>query len=419
MRAYTYPTTRVSVLVLAAVVIGLHGTAFGQASARSVAMGGALTALADGADAARYNPANLALDGYGGNSIEVLGLGVNIQNNAFTLDDYNTYSGALLTAEDKAYILGRIPDEGLRLQADVRAGVLALNLGRYALVVEGVGAVDANLSRDLFELLFNGNTFADTIDVTGSYSEAISYVSAGLSYAMPVFEHGYRQITVGGTFKYLRGIGVERITELEGFAATYATGFSGQGHATLQTASGGSGFAIDIAATMKLDRRYVVGARLENFLGRITWDKNAREYGYNFRVDTLTLDNMNGDWVVADEYSMAIPSFTTTLPPVLTVGAADIEGRFRWGVDWRQGLRRAYGVSTHPRLAAGAEYQLLRWVPVRAGYAIGGGRNAALSLGSGVDLGAFYLDYAFVTGSSLSPSSSKGLHIALSTGIRF
>ncbi|RME22918.1 MAG: hypothetical protein D6800_10515 [Candidatus Zixiibacteriota bacterium] len=123
--------------------------------------------------------------------------------------------------------------------------------------------------------------------------------------------------------------------------------------------------------------------------------------------------------MVADNYTNAIPSFSTSLPRILTVGIANVTGKFLWAVDWEQGLQRKFEASTKPRLSFGGEYRFIPMLPVRAGYSVGGDRNAVLSLGSGFDLGAFYLDYAFVTGSSLSGSSSKGLNLALSTGLRF
>jgi len=64
-------------------------------------MGEAFTGLAMGIDAARYNPANLGLSGYQQNRFEIVGFGANISNNSFTLGDYNRYSGAFLTNNDK------------------------------------------------------------------------------------------------------------------------------------------------------------------------------------------------------------------------------------------------------------------------------------------------------------------------------
>ena len=80
----------------------------GWSSARSVGMAEAYIGLAKGVDAARYNPANLGLTDYQITGLELVGLGADISNNAFTLNDYNKYNGAFLTTSDKEDILDKI-----------------------------------------------------------------------------------------------------------------------------------------------------------------------------------------------------------------------------------------------------------------------------------------------------------------------
>jgi hypothetical protein len=409
------------VLVVLATLTGLAvGAQAGvHSSARGVGMGGAYTALARGADAAKFNPANLGLTDYRTTNFEIVGLGVNLSNNAFSLGDYNKYTGALLTDADKADILGRIPDDGLDLKVEARVTALSASFGSFAVTATGIGVADVRLSRDVFELVLNGNTFADTIDVTGSGSDAYSYAALGLSYGLPIYNAGTRQLAVGATFKYLRGIAVEEVVELTGLAATFATGFSGQGSMIARTATGGRGYGLDIGAALKLNEKYTVGARVENVLGSITWNKQTEEHGYLFSFDTMTVDNMEDDYVVSDDYSRGIGSFSTRLPARLTVGFARIAGRFLWAVDWEQGLANKPGTSTTPMISAGAEYSLLKLIPLRAGFTTGGKRTSSLSVGSGFHLSAFYLDYAFAFGSALPGYSAKGLNFALSMGLNF
>ena len=390
-----------------------------QSSARSVAMGGAYTALARGTDAGKFNPANLGLTDYREFGVEVVGLGVNISNNSFTLSDYNKYTGAILTDEDKAYILDQIPMEGLRLNADARAGALSVAYGPYAFNITGVAVADVNMSKDIFELVFNGNIFADTISVDGSYSDMYSYAAAGFSYGMPVYESGTRQLAVGATFKYIRGIAVEEVVELEGLAATYAAGFAGEGRVIARTATGGRGYALDIGAVLQINDNYTVGARLENLLGSISWNSETEEHGYIFSFDTMTVDNMSDDYVVSDDYTRNIGSFSTRLPATLTVGFARTTGSLIWAVDWQQGLGRKPGISTTPLISAGIEYSLLSFLPLRTGFTTGGDRNTTLSFGTGFKSNPIYLDLAIVTGTSISGYSSKGLNFAISTGLHF
>ena len=409
-----------SVLVAMLLLLLASGAmASGQSSARSVAMGGAHIGLASGVDAAFYNPANLGLSNHHQTGLELLGFGADISNNAFSLSDYNKYSGAILTAQDKQDILGRIPAEGLHLNVDAEATAMAISSGPFALTMTGVGQADVNLNRDIFDLILNGNTFADTINVTGSYSNVVSYGVAGLSFGMPIYTQGTRQLAVGVTAKYLRGIAIEQVTQLQGMVATYATGFAGEGNAIARTATGGSGMGLDLGVALKLNDKYTIGAKLENVVSSIKWTNDTKEYGYLFSFDTMTFANMGDDYVVSNNYNKAIPEFSTSLPKTLTTGIARTSGKLLWAVDWQQGFSKDPGNSTKPRISIGAEYSLLGLLPLRAGYATGGEKNTSFSFGSGLHFFGYYLDAAAVTGSSFSGYSSKGLNFAISTGFHF
>ena len=390
-----------------------------NSSAQSSAMGGAFTGLAKGVDAAKYNPANLGLDGYRRNGLELVSFGASVTNNSFTLSDYNKYTGATLSTSDKQDIMEKIPTEGLSVNADVEASALSLALGSLVLSFTGTGSADINLNRDIIDLILNGNTFADTIDLSGSYSDGLSYATANLSYGMPIYSSGTRQLAVGVTFSYIHGIGVEELVEMDGLAATYMDGYQGQGSAIIRTASGGNGYGLDLGAALKLNDTYTAGLRFENLLGSINWDKQTEEHGYIFEFDTATIDDFDDDIVTSEDYSIDIASFSTPLPTSMNVGFAKHGGKFLWAVDWTQGFNSAPGTSTKPRMAVGIEYQLLSFMPLRMGYSTGGDRNAAFSFGSGLKFFGFYMDIAVVTGNSLSTYSTRGANLAFSTGIQF
>lgn len=393
--------------------------ASGQSSARSMAMSGAYMSLASGVDAARYNPANLGFQEYRQNGLELVGLGVNISNNSISLGDYNRYTGATLTDADKSEILDKVPSEGLNLIADVEASAFSVSYNSFVFSVTGVGVADVNLSKDIIELVFNGNTFGQEIELTGSYSDAIAYVATGLSYGRQIANIGHRSLAVGGTVKYIKGLAVEELSELEGSITTLETGFSGSGRMVARTATGGSGYAIDIGAALELNHDYMVGLSIRNFLSNISWSGNVEEHGYMFSFDTMTVDNMGDDYVVSENYTNDIAGFSTKLPATMTVGIANVSGQLLWAVDWQQGFQTGNGASTKPRLAAGLEWNKVSALPLRAGLAVGGNRGTAFSFGSGLRLGAFRVDFAAQTGSSLSPYSTRGLNFALTTGLNF
>ncbi len=406
-------------LIIGATLLTTPTTQAGQSSARSVAMGGAFTSLAVGVDATRYNPANLGLLDYQKTALEVVGLGANIANNAFSLSDYNKYTGAVLTDADKNDILGKIPDEGLSLSVDAEAAALSFSMGQFAFHTSVVGQADVNLNKDLLDLILNGNSFGDTLTITGTYSDAVSYVQSGISYGLPLYTVGTRQLSGGMTFKYLKGIAVEQIVELQGMISTDITGFGGNGAMIARTASGGSGYSIDLGAALQLNDSYTVGARISNFASSISWSNNTEEHGYNFNFDTVTVDNISADYIVSDDYTVPIGSFSTSLPSVMNIGIANTDGKLVWAVDWEQGFRRAAGASKNPRIALGLEYSALSYLPLRTGFATGGAKQTAFSFGTGLYLSAFYLDIAAVSGASLSTYSSKGLNFAVSTGLYF
>ena len=177
---------------------------------------------------------------------------------------------------------------------------------------------------------------------------------------------------------------------------------------------------MDIGATLKFNDNYTAGMTFENLISNISWGDNTREHYYNFHFDTLTLENMDKDSIiVSDDYSKDIAEFKSKLPCIMRIGVANTSGNFIWAVDWTQGFKLAAGSSSKPRLSAGAEYQFTDFLPVRFGYSLGGGRSSSLSGGLGFDFKSYYIDLALANHSLFKFSSTKGLHLALSTGLRF
>lgn len=407
-------------LLLVGLLLSVSAGAAGLSSARAVAMGGAHIGLAKGVYASLYNPANLGFASHRETGLEIAGAGVELENNSFTLKDYNKYTGAVLSDDDKSVILGKIPAEGLKIAAEAEAGAMSMAKGPFALSITGRAATVANLGKDALELFLNGNGLNDTFSVDGMYSDAFAYAAVGLSYGRTIMQLAGKDLSVGATVKYIRGIAYEKITELRGGVVTLATGFSGEGTMIAQTATGGNGFSLDVGAAIKLNEQYTAGVSFSNLINSVNWNKGTEEHGYHFEFDTLTIDNMEDDSVVvSDDYTIDIPSFSANLPTVMRAGLADITGKFIWAVDYVQGFKLAAGSSSKPQIAAGIEYRLVNSLPLRAGYSVGGGKGSVMSGGLGFILSAFYLDLAVSSHSFLKFNEVKGLHMSVSTGLRF
>jgi len=413
---------KTKILTILLITSLMAGTAIGAglSSARSVAMGGAYIGLAKGVRAALYNPANIGLNEYRQNGLELAAAGVQITNNSFTLNDFNEYTGALLTDDDKSTILGKIPKEGLKVSVEAEAGVLSLSLDRLVVSINGYAATETNLGKDALQLFLEGNTLGESFSMEGMYSEALAYASIGVSSGMSVYTSGTRQVALGATVRYLRGIAYERVTELRGGVVTLATGLDGEGTMIARTATGGQGYAVDIGAAIKLNDSYTAGIAFSNVLGSINWTDQTEEHGYHFQFDTLTAGDFDNDsLIVTDEYSRDIDAFSSSLPVLMKAGLAKTSGRFNWAVDWTQGFEVAAGSSSKPRLAAGVQYRLIPGVPFRAGYSIGGDKGSVFSIGSGLNLPLFYLDIALSNNSTFDFEDARGVHLAASIGFEF
>lgn len=390
----------------------------GLSSAQAVAMGGSFMGLAKGVYAPLYNPANIGLSDYRQFGIEVAGVGARISNNSFSLADYNNYSGAVLNEDDKSAILGKIPSDGLKINADIEARALALSLGSVVFSMSGNAATEVNLGKDALELFLRGNGLNDTFSLDGMYSEAIAYATAGISYGASIYKLGTRQLAVGASYRYIRGIAYEKVTELRGGVMTLPTGYHGEGTMIAQTAKGGNGYAADLGAALRLSDSYAAGICINNLLSSIRWNDKTEEHGYNFKFDSVTAENMDDSIIVSDDYTKEISAFKSKLPAVMRLGLAKTSGKLLWALDWEQGFRQVAGSSSQPRISAGVEYRFVGFLPLRAGYSLGGKNGSVISGGLGLNIALAYLDLAVANHSGLNFGASKGLHLAISTGIR-
>ncbi len=406
----------VSLLVTAAA----PATAAGLANARATAMAGAYTSLARGYYCPSFNPANLGLAAGRMDGILLPGAGVSIKNNSFSLDDYNTYTGARLSEQDKQDLLNKIPAEGLIVSADAEANIVGVSLGSMVISVSALGAAEINMSRTAMELLLNGNSFAESIDLSGVYGEGYGFGALNFSYGRNLYKSYDRQLAAGATFRYLRGYGYEEVVEANGELVTLASGFDGHGSLVSRTASGGSGYSLDLGAALQINKNYTVGATIFNFMSHVKWRDKTEEHRYTFAFDTVTMVNMSDDSLfTSTDTTVPISAFTSHLPSVIKVGLAKTQGTLLWAVDWEQGFKRAAGSSAIPRLSTGGEYRLLSFLPIRAGFGVGGKQGTTYAGGLGLDFALVHLDLAAANFNAISGSSGKGLNLAVNAGFAF
>ena len=419
-------TKTFSKLALAAVIGLSFSTAdkllYGQSgisNARSVAMGGAYTAIARGVESPSWNPANLGLSGKNKYHFNLVSVGLGLNNNSFDKNHYDLYNGKYLTSEDKQNILASIPAEGLRFDLGTEVQAMGLAFGPLAFSASGFAVSDLSFSKEILDLVLNGNEFGRVYNIGGTGGEGWAASSFGVSLGMPIIKNANFEFAVGGSIKYLRGFAYAKVKEATTTMSTDFDGLQTNGRVVIDRAFGGSGFAIDVGTAAR-SGNWSLSLGLSNFSNHINWNRETKSFVYEFSADSVSVEKIADsdiDSVFSDsEETVAIEPFTTKLPVELRFGIARATKRFTFGVDFRTAFKKAPGVSTKPKFALGAEFRLIQFFPLRSGVAFGGKEGFTPSAGFAFDFSVFSWDFAIASPGGFS---GKGLAFAYNWMFRF
>jgi hypothetical protein len=409
--------SRLFAVLLFLVTLAL-GTGFASSTisnARAVGLAGAYTALAHGIESPSWNPANLAL--YPTQfSMNLISLGIGVNNNSFSKRQYDLYNGAHLTPQDLENILGSIPGDGLDLDFLMNSEILGFAFKNYALTVRAVAAGHFKVAKDLPALL-PGNEIGRTYDFTDCDGLAWAYISYGFAAAFPITIEGLDRFAVGFGLNYLQGLYVADVIEFDGNLRTDPDFIYSKMNGAVQYAPGGAGLSLDLGASARINSNWALGIAFPNLINNITWARDAEIVEFSASPDSFNLYDISE---AEDEDSLfnfsdsthAIGSFTTTIPQQVRIGAVYQQPKYLLALDYIQGFRRGPGVTTTPQLAGGIEYRPLSWLPLRLGLAVGGRESILLALGCGLKLSGFWIDFGVTNQGGLLPSSSQGTTFA-------
>ena len=440
-------TSLALVAIFAGYAHGLNGL-----SPRAMALGQSYTALARGAEAVAWNPANLGLKSSPSFKGNLLGLGVALvaENNSFSVQDYNdnfTSDTHVIGDAEKDKLLGDIDAEGLKFNMDAElVGALGIPLNggvafplpyglKSAVTTSFAFGMEGEIPKDMFTLFLKGNEFGQSYDI--SEWDGSGWALGGLNFAaakpwLPAQLKPYlREFSLGGTLKITGGAYGE-ILETRG------TGFTSelQGadidvHGVAQN-GGGVGFGLDFgAAGVTKDGKTTISLGVLNLLDVMSWSIESRQDSIfasasNLRVTRALDEDVNGIEDILDnpdvdndgdaDFNQKISedSFDRSLPAMIRLGAAHrLMPRLTLVGNYDQAFSDGFGITTTPRLSAGAEYRLVPWFPARAGVSAGGRSNGS-SIGFAFGPFSVYhmqlelLDTALVTRGGFFPGIAKG-----------
>jgi len=415
-------------------------------SARSVAMGGALTALARGYEAISWNPAQLAMPHQPNVSIGLLQFGGELANNAFSIGDITKYRDQNLTDADKQYLLSRIvhDDSTWSVNGVLGLGAVAVSVGPLAFSFTSNGYVQASASRDAVQFALDGNGgFIGTgnfFSLAGSGGNAWATSTLAGSYAMR-FHSPLGPLAAGATLKRVWGnflgmardegsqIGTDSVNAHgEAIYTEYANGnFNGIGD--IFGKAPGTGWGIDLGGTLELTPQLQVSAVLVNAISGMSWKNDRLRYDATDYVlslspsgvvsDTTNTRTLTGSAIDADPVAAA---FKDTL-----LQRSDFSRLLRGGIAYRMAgftlggdlqFRLSNGLDRHSDLAAGGGIEKIFFgvLPLRAGFRTDFQNSTAITGGTGIHLGPFALDLSAV---AFLGSVHAGVAVAGGMGLTF
>ncbi len=410
----------ITAAILIAVMLTSSAAAGQYQNARSLALSKSFTSLARNYQAIGVNPANLALETNNNLSVELFSFGADINNNSFSLADYNKYNGEHLSESDKQDILDKIPDTGLEGNAVGGASGLSFSKGSFAFGISGEGDGRASIDKQVIELIFNGNTFGDSIDISDAFGDGTAHVDFNLSYARELKQFGWGTLNWGVNAKYIYGLQYMEVVDADAYLITEMEGINSQGTFQIKTSGGGSGFGLDAGLSATYNDNWILSMAVTNLISTISWSNDNKLNTYVFSWENLTVQNSDDDSIItSDDYEESIESFSTSLAPQIALGASTRMGSYLLSFDYKQGLKNKGKVSTTPELAAGCEAHLVNFLPLRAGFSVGGANGSSSAIGFGLNLNPFFIDFAYMSTGSLIPLGGKGMGLAVSSGLLF
>jgi hypothetical protein len=236
---------------------------------RAVGLGGAVQGAARGFEAALYNPANLGLADNPAWSVALLQLSVGasvLGPRVGDLPDFFEYRK--LSDARRRELLATIPATGTSVDLDVRAPLVALQVGNVGLALSTNHLGEHTLGRDLVELFLEGYEMGRTdYRVGNTVGTRSSFWDLAVGYGREV-----GPVSVGATAHYYRGTGLVRTRAFEprysAVPIDVAVDYAGV------ASESGRGFGLDLGVAAQPIAGVTVGATIVNVVHSMSWSEN-------------------------------------------------------------------------------------------------------------------------------------------------
>ena len=409
---------------------------------RVVAMAGAYTTIADGIFSVGYNPGIIGLQQNRPFMVQGLQLDFGILGNFFSIENIAEYSGDTLNMKEKNALFDELQaEDGMAFFMDTHMPIPLLNIskGNMAFSANNIILQNYRLPIGLLELMFYGNGQKAELDLEFNY-EIVGLNEYGFSFGVP-----FKSMSWGITAKYIQGLfylGVDEDSSSSSLI-TDDLGIYGSGKYIIRQGVGGAGFGLDVGVVSRPYKGWQFGASLINLAGTIRWTQGDSESSssinpltssfypftwgdstlnadesilYTFNIDTIRADKLGGDSLFTNQTTFFVPKkardFETRVPATFRLGMSKKVDDFLFASDLVAGFENKYYARQQWKWSIATEWTRIPTVPMRIGFAWGGGDMKELGMGFGVRKGMVMFDLGFAFRNGMWLHTMKGFNFS-------
>ncbi|HEC82983.1 MAG TPA: hypothetical protein ENI46_00685 [Firmicutes bacterium] len=333
---------------------------------------------------------------------------VDFGNGAFTLGDYALYNGAFLDEQTKRDLTSSVPSDGLSFFAHASTRASYEIGGKFSVGGRLRVGQYASLPKDVLDLILFGNEMERTYSLEDARGEASALAELSFGYRHRLSSVG--GVTLGGSFKVIKGFGYGVISQAEGTLFSGEEGISGDGVLSVLSSRRGSGYGLDVWAE-KIYSNMRMRLYIEDLYTVVTW-RDCDEEINRILVD-LDAGEVPSDSLVETVHEVRkVTVFEQRLKPRVELTLARAWDNWLVGVAYSQSLGWSAFGSGRPHLEVSCMRDLTGWLSLEA--ELGWDGEAGPTQALGIWIGKITPFVLRLTSSPAPlPSSMKSFSVAI------
>ena len=429
----------------------------------STAFSGSFMQRVNGSESLYWNPANINSLQRAGvytprryHEILVFPYSISLENNALSLDLYNSFAGKLINDSHRRRISKSI-DKSLSSDFNLSIIQLGYSYKNYAFSTATNTVGRARVDKEFVDILLYGNnltTINDDVrrdhvfDKKHNKFGVIAYQDFSFGYGgyrlndiYPTLFDKYPSIYTGISMSLLAGYSHIESMDFRGLLSAHEEeGLNLDQQIELREAlkrpeSGasmpsvgvlGSGFKMSLGFSsedIEIAKGHYMsfGLAFDDMFGFIKWNKETRKTTYSVFIDDVHVADLEEDLIIDEEYSEDISSYTTKLPLVTRFGVKYTFTDLVASLDYAQNHGHEKIYVNDAEISLGVEYPAYyKWLPVRAGFRLPiGDIQEAYSFGLGLHFRNFETGFGYQSTGAFFTSKAQGFSLGGYMRVRY